>query len=149
MAGVKDLLTELRGCTIDDAVIEKTAQRIASIIRKGSGRFSSRQRKQDGSILEVLTRATLLPQGDARISGRQTLSRGDLTLEFMMNALRLIDGFEESLFEARTAIPLADIAGPFEEAIERGLILREGGRIVPTARGIDYLNDLLQLFATD
>ena len=66
-----------------------------------------------------------------------------------MNALRLIDGFDASLFEAHTAIPLAEIAEPIEEAINKGLIRHDGGRIVPTVRGIDYLNDLLQLFAAD
>lgn len=81
-----------------------------------------------------------------RISGTRILERSDLVLEFMMNALRLVDGFDESLFEAHTRLPLTEISGPLNEAVEKGMIQREDGRIVPTQRGIDYLNDLLQLF---
>ena len=64
-----------------------------------------------------------------------------------MNALRVIDGFEEGFFEQHTGLSLADIAAPLKEGIERGMIVHEDGRISPTARGIDYLNDLLQIFA--
>lgn len=81
-----------------------------------------------------------------RISGTRILERSDLVLEFMMNALRLVDGFDESLFEAHTGLPLAEISGSLNEAVEKGMIQREDGRIVPTQLGIDYLNDLLQMF---
>jgi oxygen-independent coproporphyrinogen-3 oxidase len=88
-------------------------------------------------------------EGGGRIAGSQQLLKSDLILEFMMNALRLIEGFDEGLFESHTALVWADIAEPVAEAIERGMIRRDGGRIIPTERGTDYLNDLLQLFAGD
>lgn len=88
-------------------------------------------------------------QAEEWISGRQQLSRDDLVLEFMMNALRLVDGFDESIFAQHTALSSSDISERLERATERGMILREGDRIVPTDRGINYLNDLLQLFAGD
>lgn len=86
-------------------------------------------------------------QSEERIAGRKQLSRDDLTLEFMMNALRLVDGFDESLFVQHTALSLLDISERLDRATERGMIRREGDRIVPTDLGINYLNDLLQIFA--
>ncbi|MCW8888260.1 MAG: radical SAM family heme chaperone HemW [Gammaproteobacteria bacterium] len=88
-------------------------------------------------------------QSAQRVSGHRSLSREDLILEFMMNALRLNDGFDESLFELHTGLSLDEISRPLASAIEEGMIRRDGGRIIPTDRGIDYLNDLLQLFAGD
>jgi len=88
-------------------------------------------------------------QGVERISGHRILERGDLILEFMMNALRLVEGFDELLFGLHTGLPLAEISQPLQQASERGMIVQDGGRIVPTDRGIDYLNDLLQRFADD
>jgi len=88
-------------------------------------------------------------QSEGRIAGRQQLSRDDLILEFMMNALRLVDGFDESIFALHTALSSNDISERLERASERGMIRWEGGRIAPTDRGTNYLNDLLQLFAGD
>jgi len=104
--------------------------------------FSVGRRWKRRSPQEYLVNA----QGDGRVSGSRVLSRGDLILEFMMNALRLVDGFEESIFVKYTGLSLTDISGPLERATERGMIRHEGGRIVPTDRGTDYLNDLLQIF---
>lgn len=86
-------------------------------------------------------------QSEERIAGHQQLSRDDLILEFMMNALRLVDGFDESIFGQHTGLPVDDISEQLERATERGMLQCEGDRIVPTDRGINYLNDLLQIFA--
>ena len=86
-------------------------------------------------------------QSEARIAGRQQPAKADLILEFMMNALRLVDGFDEPIFSRHTALSSADISERLGMAAERGMIRREGDRIAPTDRGINYLNDLLQIFA--
>ncbi len=88
-------------------------------------------------------------KSEERISGQRLLSRSDLTLEFMLNALRQPQGFDETLFELHTGLPIGTIAEPLSEAVESGMIRCEGGRIAPTVRGIDYLNDLLLLFTGD
>jgi putative oxygen-independent coproporphyrinogen III oxidase len=70
----------------------------------------------------------------------------ELPLEFMLNAARLLAGFPAELFEVRTGLPISAIAAPLAEAESRGLISRHGGRIRPTQRGTQFLNDFLLLF---
>lgn len=73
----------------------------------------------------------------------------DLPFEFMMNALRLNQGFEAPLFEMRTALPLITIENELRRAIEEGLLQRDGLRIMPTRRGQRFLNRLLERFLRD
>jgi oxygen-independent coproporphyrinogen-3 oxidase len=80
------------------------------------------------------------------VAGREDIARADMVLEFMMNALRLVDGFDTALFAANTGLPLSAAAAPLQRAEALGLIHWDHQRIVPTARGRDYLNDLLELF---
>jgi oxygen-independent coproporphyrinogen-3 oxidase len=82
----------------------------------------------------------------APVQEQHAVSRQDLGFEFMMNALRLADGFEARLFAERTGLALAAVERPLCEAVERGLITRDHVRIAPTKRGQRFLNDLLQLF---
>jgi oxygen-independent coproporphyrinogen-3 oxidase len=70
----------------------------------------------------------------------------DLPFEFMMNALRLNQGFDASLFEMRTSLPLFGIENTLRQAEQDGLIERNAGRIAPTERGRHYLNRLLERF---
>ncbi|MFH2134886.1 MAG: radical SAM family heme chaperone HemW [Pseudomonadota bacterium] len=82
----------------------------------------------------------------AQVQSEQVLSKDDLAFEFMMNALRLNGGFEESLFQERTSLPLLLIRNELQAAELKGLLVREAGRIAPTERGRRFLNDLLQVF---
>ena len=66
--------------------------------------------------------------------------------EFMMNALRLNDGFPARLFEERAGLPLTAVLGGLDKAERRGLIERDHERIAPTPLGRRFLNDLLQIF---
>jgi oxygen-independent coproporphyrinogen-3 oxidase len=74
------------------------------------------------------------------------VGRGDLVFEFMMNALRLTDGFPVASFTERTGLQIAVAEKPLREAEARGLIARDRERIRPTELGQRFLNDLLQLF---
>ena len=69
--------------------------------------------------------------------------------EFMMNALRLKDGFELLRFTERTGLTLASIQHPLAEAEAKGLLARDLARVWPTARGFDFLSDLQALFLPD
>ena len=69
-----------------------------------------------------------------------------IPFEFMLNALRLVDGFDATLFGERTGLPLTRIAPQLANAEERGLIERDPRRIAPTEKGRAFLNELLQLF---
>ena len=70
----------------------------------------------------------------------------DVPFEFMMNALRLPAGFPVALFEERAGMPLTAVLRRLDEAERRGLIARDHERVAPTALGLRFLNDLLQLF---
>ncbi|MGM0593685.1 MAG: radical SAM family heme chaperone HemW [Pseudomonadota bacterium] len=83
---------------------------------------------------------------EAALAGRNEPDRQTLALEFMMNALRLVDGFDSGLFQARTGMPIRQVEQPLQRAVELGLLEWGLSRIRPTARGRDYLNELLQLF---
>jgi oxygen-independent coproporphyrinogen-3 oxidase len=74
------------------------------------------------------------------------VSARELPFEFMLNALRLVDGFEARLFTERTGLPLASIQRSLEKAEQRGLLERDLKRIAPTAKGKLFLNELLELF---
>ncbi|MEZ5615317.1 MAG: radical SAM family heme chaperone HemW [Rhodocyclaceae bacterium] len=73
----------------------------------------------------------------------------DLPFEFMMNALRLAEGFPARLFAERTGLALAAIHPLLEAAVSRGLLEVSAERIAPTRRGRRFLNDLLQIFLKD
>ncbi|MBV8465411.1 MAG: oxygen-independent coproporphyrinogen III oxidase-like protein [Burkholderiales bacterium] len=76
----------------------------------------------------------------------EPIAHSDLGFEFMLNALRLAEGFEVTLFSERTGLPLNVIEMPLHEAERLGLIERDFRRIAPSERGRRYQNQLLQLF---
>jgi oxygen-independent coproporphyrinogen-3 oxidase len=82
----------------------------------------------------------------AAVSNDEEVARSALPFEFMLNALRLREGFELQRFAERTGLPLSAIAAPLEEAQRRGLIDRDLTHVRPTPRGFDFLSDLQALF---
>ena len=78
-------------------------------------------------------------------SGRE-LTASDRSLEFMMNMLRLTDGFPLAMFQERTGLPINQIVPALGEAEKKGLIERDAIHLRPTETGQRYLNDLLQIF---
>lgn len=86
--------------------------------------------------------------GAAR-SGTQTLSRTDLRFEFMLNALRLRGGFPLSLFSERTGLTSDQLKAGLERALQRGLLVVDGGHVRPTDLGWQFLNTVIQLFLED
>ena len=73
----------------------------------------------------------------------------ELPFEFMMNALRLNQGFETTLFAERTGLPLEGIENTLRQAEQDGLIERTPGCIAPTRHGQRFLNRLLERFLAD
>lgn len=80
----------------------------------------------------------------SRTAGQQILEREDLPLEFMMNVLRLEEGVEEAAFEARTGLPLQEIAAILSALRSDGLL--EMDRLQATPLGQRYLNSILERF---
>ena len=83
---------------------------------------------------------------DAPVQTEHEVSRGELGFEFMMNALRLNEGFDSVLFQERTSLSLLGIQRELAEAEKRGLLYRDHQRIAPTKMGQRFLNDLLEMF---
>ncbi len=67
-------------------------------------------------------------------------------LEFMMNALRLTQGFTIETLTQRTQVKLEDIQPHLQTALNQELIRIDGKKIVPTCKGSLFLNDLLSIF---
>jgi oxygen-independent coproporphyrinogen-3 oxidase len=82
----------------------------------------------------------------AAVSNEHEVGAKDLPFEFMLNALRLAEGFELARFAERTGQSVAAIDATLRQAAERGLIERDGARVRPTPRGFDFLSDLQQMF---
>lgn len=78
-----------------------------------------------------------------------SVEMADLPFEFMMNALRLNQGFEPELFEMRTSLPLFAIENELRQAETQGLIERQPQRIAPTRQGQRFLNRLLETFIAE
>ena len=84
--------------------------------------------------------------GGNALAQEQEVGRADLAFEFMLNALRLKDGFPLSHFSERTGLPFTAIQKGLDLAEAKGLIERDLDRVKPTVRGFDFLNDLQSLF---
>lgn len=73
----------------------------------------------------------------------------DLPFEFMLNALRLNQGFPVNLFQERTGLLLNSIEKELQLAEKKGLIQRDHQTISPTPTGRLFLNDLQEIFLRD
>lgn len=76
----------------------------------------------------------------------KTVTTGELPFEFMMNTLRLPQGFAKPLFYKRTGLTLESITAELEAAKTRGLLTETATHIKPSETGLQFLNELLNLF---
>lgn len=88
---------------------------------------------------------------EAALAGHAVQERADvdpasLPFEFMMNALRLTEGFPVPLFAERTGMPIAIVERELAAAERDGFIERDVALIRPTRKGQRFLNDLLERF---
>ena len=90
--------------------------------------------------------ARFAPGSADHLSERRELDRDDRVFEFMMNALRLREGFDPRLFEARTGLSIAVAEPALARAQQLGLLERELHLFRPSPVGCRFLNELLQLF---
>jgi oxygen-independent coproporphyrinogen-3 oxidase len=80
---------------------------------------------------------------------RREVSPAELPFEFMLNVLRLTEGFEVTLFAERTGLPFEATAKALAVAETKGLVERDHLAVKPTALGQRFLNDLVGLFLPD
>lgn len=81
-----------------------------------------------------------------RIAGTRQLEPEDTVLEFMLNALRLTNGFSSTLFQQHTGLPLSYISTTLQQAMERGWLSWQGDNIIPSEQGLRFHNDLVAMF---
>ena len=82
----------------------------------------------------------------ASIGKRTCISSEDIKLEFLMNALRLSDGFEKGLFRRRTGLELSALEPQLTQCIEESLIEQDANHIRCTNRGQTFLDEILRRF---
>ena len=80
------------------------------------------------------------------VTRSEDVARSELPFEFMLNALRLKDGFNLSDYTERTGLALTSLQQGLQLAEQKGLIARDFGRAWPTDLGFDFLSDLQSLF---
>jgi putative oxygen-independent coproporphyrinogen III oxidase len=90
--------------------------------------------------------------GSGAIGEDRDIAQEQRAFEFMLNALRLVEGFGLSQFEARTGLSRSAIAAPLAEAQRRGWLAAspEGDDpsewLAPTETGLRFANDVIGLF---
>ncbi|MDR6582169.1 YggW family oxidoreductase [Herbaspirillum sp. BH-1] len=74
------------------------------------------------------------------------IGRDALGFEFMLNALRLTEGFSPNLFAERTGMSLNQVGKQLDLAERKGMLYRDHAVIRPTDLGRRFLNDLQEIF---
>ncbi|RZA32190.1 MAG: oxygen-independent coproporphyrinogen III oxidase-like protein [Lysobacteraceae bacterium] len=95
--------------------------------------------KQPASFIEAAKRGNPVQE-------EHEIGRADMGFEFMLNALRLVDGFDPNLFGERTGMNISAITKALNEAEAKGLLYRDHKLIKPTELGQRFLNDLQEMF---
>ncbi|HEX6929310.1 MAG TPA: radical SAM family heme chaperone HemW [Gammaproteobacteria bacterium] len=81
------------------------------------------------------------------LAERREISPAERVFEYMLNRARLVEGGHPSEFAARTGLGEHRIEPGLARAVELGLLeTRPDGGWLPTARGLDLLNELQALF---
>jgi putative oxygen-independent coproporphyrinogen III oxidase len=82
----------------------------------------------------------------ARIGGDEPIAAAQRPFDYMLNALRLVEGFSLRDFEARTGLDRAVIAARLQRAAANGWLEVGTDRVVPTELGRRFTNDVVSLF---
>lgn len=90
-----------------------------------------------------------LAAGPDRTGGLSILDTDTITLEFMLNALRLREPVSETLFTQRTGLPIAAVAAHLARARDDGLLVWRDAAFYASDRGFRFLNELLGRFVPD
>jgi oxygen-independent coproporphyrinogen-3 oxidase len=74
---------------------------------------------------------------------RKPIATRELPFEFAMNGFRLVEGFDDEMFESRTGLSVGVLERALVPLQGRGLVAREAGTWRATAQGFRFLNDIL------
>ena len=110
-------------------------------ISSGAGQEVLRRWKQKHPQTYMDTAGTA-----ASIGGDEVIEAARLPFEYMLNLLRLHEGFRFKDFESRTGLDRARIAAPLQTALARGWMTVDGEHVQPTELGRRFTNDVVELF---
>jgi len=79
-------------------------------------------------------------------AGNKILKADELPFDFLMNALRLVEGVPTAWYPERTGQPVEAMAPLLDQAVQRGLLQPWQQQLRPTEQGRLFLNDLLEMF---
>jgi putative oxygen-independent coproporphyrinogen III oxidase len=103
----------------------------------------------DGTILRTekpRSPRTYLQGGGRTGAIRRPVMAAELPFEYMLNSLRLTEGFLAADFESRTGLDQLVIRPALADLEHRGLLARDGDRLRPSELGFRFLNDLQSAF---
>jgi len=86
---------------------------------------------------------------EQRWGGSKIVSDKEIGFEFMLNAFRLVNGFDTELFQRHCGLPISAVETPLQLAEQKKLIDWGLKQIKPTELGLQYLNNLTELFLPD
>jgi len=115
----------------------------------GAGAHSKITQPATGSIFRIRKHKQpnhYLANQVSRVAEQSVLEAADLPIEFLLNALRLREGFEPQLFESRTGIPFSTIGKRVDYLISQELLVMAGQYMRPTDKGYELLNSVLEEF---
>jgi oxygen-independent coproporphyrinogen-3 oxidase len=98
--------------------------------------------KQPASFMEAAQKGNAVHE-------EHEIARGEMGFEFMLNLLRLTEGFDPNLFGERTGMSITAIEKQLNAAEAKGLIYRDFKLIKPTELGQRFLNDLQEMFLVE
>ena len=93
--------------------------------------------------------AYLTAQANGFTASRHLLSRGDTSGEFMLNALRLNEGFNRKQFTARTGLDTSEIEDTLQRFRREGLLDIDGAQIKTSELGRRFLDTVVAGFFPD
>lgn len=117
----------------------------------GAGAHGKATRFEDGSLSIWRTRKLKQPKHYLanslnRRAEQQLLTPEELPLEFLLNGLRLKQGFTSALFEGRTGLAFSTIGKRVEYLVNQGMLARNESLVQPTDKGYELLNSVLEEF---
>lgn len=77
---------------------------------------------------------------------RRDIPIAERPLEFMLNAMRLVEGSDSALYERHTKLPFSELSATLKQLSQQGLVQQTGTRFQPTEKGLQFHNDILLAF---
>ena len=78
--------------------------------------------------------------------GADVIAVAELPLEFIMNHLRLKQGFTMEAYQAMTGLALATLEPALSECLQQDLLIHQGGRYYCSEHGWNFMDNILEKF---